>query len=396
MKKLMLIVGIALCGALLAVPALSEQGDTGAPQPAPAAPTKGPAGAKAVKAGQATKAGQAPLPVKADQAQAGQTTAGETAGETATGEESALGSMPADVAGFTKAMSEQITAVGGEPHCTDTNGRCYYQYRGEGERAHEIQLWYSELNRTIYVFVNHLAAAPQTGTTTPTVVRHIAAASRAMGRGRFEWNPTDGEVRLGAVLNVDTNFDPRALQSLLRFVQSQADRYAGQVAGLVQSTERAPALAQAGAGETPGAVTDPNGYMNAIEQELTALDLTPTCQTAQGRCTFELDSEEARNVFSVTVQYNSTNQTVLVTIDQYLTATTENPRTDRLLQRLMELNWQQLVPMFQWNAADGHVRLAGLLNTDSNFDRRAFRGVVQAVDAVAARNYRELRTLMNP
>lgn len=396
MKKVMLIVAIALCGALLAVPALSEQSSAGAGQPGPAAPTKGPAGAKAVKAGQPTKAGQ-PLPVESGQAEVDQVTTGEGAGgEAPEGEESALGSMPADVAGFTKAMSEQITAVGGEPQCTETKGRCTYRYSGAGARVHEIQLWYSETNRTIYVFVNHLASAPQTGATTPTVVRHLAAASRAMGKGRFEWNPTDGEVRLSAVLNVDTNFDGRALQSLLRFVQEQADRYAGQVAGLVQSTERAPALARPSAGETPGAVSDPNGYMNAIEQELTGLQLSPTCLPAQGRCTFELDSEEARNVFAVTVQYNSADQTVMVAIDQYMTATSDNPRTDRLLQRLMELNWQQLVPMFQWNAADGRVRLAGLLNTDSNFDRRAFRGVVQAVDAVAARRYRELRTLMNP
>jgi len=52
--------------------------------------------------------------------------------------------------------------------------------------------------------------------------------------------------------------------------------------------------------------------------------------------------------------------------------------------------------MFQWNSSDGTLRVAGVLNTDTNLDRRALRGVIGAVDTVVARHYREFRDILNP
>ena len=56
----------------------------------------------------------------------------------------------------------------------------------------------------------------------------------------------------------------------------------------------------------------------------------------------------------------------------------------------MELNWELLVGKFEWNPRTGEVRLSAVLNTDSNFDRRAFRSIVHALDSIAVRYYREL------
>ena len=59
----------------------------------------------------------------------------------------------------------------------------------------------------------------------------------------------------------------------------------------------------------------------------------------------------------------------------------------------MELNWELLVGKFEWNPRDGEVRLSAVLNTDSNFDRRALRSIVHSLDTIAARYERELRVL---
>lgn len=56
----------------------------------------------------------------------------------------------------------------------------------------------------------------------------------------------------------------------------------------------------------------------------------------------------------------------------------------------MEINWEMLVGRFEWSAQTGELRLSATLNTDSNFDRRAFRGVVRALLRLAERYAEEV------
>jgi hypothetical protein len=176
-------------------------------------------------------------------------------------------------------------------------------------------------------------------------------------------------------------------------IQGAADRYHPLI------TRVAADHANAGAPPRPedrAAGGDRHGYMAAIEEELRALGLSPTCDAAAGQCRYELDSVEARNVFPISVRLDPRANTVIVSTDVFVTAPADNPRIDAFVQRVLELNWEQLVPMFQWDAGTGAVRVAGVINTDSNLDRRALRGVVQAVNRVAERRYRELRAVLNP
>lgn len=304
--------------------------------------------------------------------------------------------MPTDTGGFVEAIREQITRAGRSPSCDEARGRCSYLYEGEGGRRQEVQVWYSGESRTIYIFAPWVATSGVDSPATPVVARHLAAIGRMLNIARFEWNPASGEVRLSTVMNVDSNLDRRALVGLTRLVEQGVDRYAPALDRIARDHEHAPPPPRPAAPPAETTVRDQHGYVAAIEQELEALGLRTTCDAAHGRCTYELDSTSARNVFPVVVQYNPESATVLITTDRYLSAPMDNPRTDRLLQRLLELNWEQLVPMFQWDAGTGHVRLTAAMNTDTNFDRRAFRGVVQALHAVAERNYRALRTVLNP
>jgi hypothetical protein len=393
MKKL-LVMGLLFAGALTHARAQAEEAAKAPTPPAEAEqPNKANQPARPAPAASSPAAAQPATSAPATAPAATSTAAASPAstGTDAQGQET----MPRTPAQFATAINEQIAELGHTPHCRPQAGQCHYWYRSAANSEHEIRLWYNAGTRTIYVFVNRFAEASMNSAAAPVLLRHAAAASRVAEIGRFEWDARNGELRLSTVLNVDSNMDRRALRNLLRLVQAAVDQFAPHFAAIAENHETARPLPTPPAAAT-GSVSDRYGYMNAIQEELDALGLRPQCQTQQGRCTYEIDSTEARTIIPFVVQYDGRANTLLVTTDRYVTAGSDNPRTDRLLQQLMELNWQQLVPMYQWNAADGKVRLAGALNTDSNLDRRAFRSVVQAVNRVAQRNFRELRGILNP
>jgi hypothetical protein len=49
--------------------------------------------------------------------------------------------------------------------------------------------------------------------------------------GKLEWSARTGEVRLSAVLNTDSNFDRRALRSIVLALDELAGRYRGELGG---------------------------------------------------------------------------------------------------------------------------------------------------------------------
>jgi hypothetical protein len=133
-------------------------------------------------------------------------------------------------------------------------------------------------------------------------------------------------------------------------------------------------------------------YAEAIAQELAAMGVSATCaiEASRQHCTWRGRSAPAREDLTVHAVYSDESDTLYVYVERYLTLAPEAPATATALRRLMELNWELLVGKFEWNARTGEVRLSAVLNTDSNFDRRALRSIVHALDAVAVRYYREL------
>jgi hypothetical protein len=99
---------------------------------------------------------------------------------------------------------------------------------------------------------------------------------------------------------------------------------------------------------------------------------------------------------SMHVVYSDDSDTVYFYVERYLVVPSDHARAATVLRRLMELNWELLVGKFEWNPRTGEVRLSATLNTDSNFDRRAFRSIVGALDVIAARYVAELNDLRGP
>jgi hypothetical protein len=174
-------------------------------------------------------------------------------------------------------------------------------------------------------------------------------------------------------------------------VQSSAFAQAGRDAG----TPHAPPSSTAAA-----TATVPEGqprYLAAMREELTAMGIADAaCEATDAQrahCRLTQSGSSTDRTYELHLAYSDVTDTIYAYIDRYLVATSDAAHTDVLMRRLMELNWTMLLGKFEWDPTDGEVRLAMVLNTDSNFDRRAFRSTVRALTALADRHYGELNRL---
>jgi hypothetical protein len=64
-----------------------------------------------------------------------------------------------------------------------------------------------------------------------------------------------------------------------------------------------------------------------------------------------------------------------------------------LALRLLELNREMVTAKFEWDRPTSAIRLSVVLNTDSNFDRRAFRSLIVGLSGLAKKLWPELNQL---
>ncbi len=135
-------------------------------------------------------------------------------------------------------------------------------------------------------------------------------------------------------------------------------------------------------------------YLGLVRSELTALGFTPSCGAVSatvGTCRVEHAGAQgsggaaAGRRFELVVEYSDVTDTAYVYVPRYATLHIDQPNATTAFRRVAEMNWEMLVGKFEWNGASGELRLGAVLQTDSNFDRRAFRGVVRSVLRLADR-----------
>lgn len=137
-------------------------------------------------------------------------------------------------------------------------------------------------------------------------------------------------------------------------------------------------------GATASAQNDPR-YLTQLRAELQAMGYSPQCAAASpqaGSCRIRARAEGERAAtrqFVVVFDYSDVTDTVYVYLDHYAALRGEGPELAATQRRLLEMNWEMLVGKFEWSPSQGELRLSSVLHTDSNFDRRAFRGVVRAL-----------------
>lgn len=139
-------------------------------------------------------------------------------------------------------------------------------------------------------------------------------------------------------------------------------------------------------------------YLDAMRRELEAMNVRGAECTAvdaqRGQCTFTSRGITTGREFTVHAVYSDRTDTIYLYIDRLLVVPADGATTDRVLRRLMELNWSFLLGKLEWDSTDGEVRIAMVLNTDSNFDRRAFRSAVRGIGQLADRYWGELDRLV--
>lgn len=166
-----------------------------------------------------------------------------------------------------------------------------------------------------------------------------------------------------------------------------------------------PAIAQDGTEDAPAQAREavPEGqprYLAAMRTELEHMGVEGfACQATDAQrasCELVQRGSSSHRDFQLRISYSDRTDTVYLYVERYLVAPQDGPRTDAVMRRLMELNWQMLLGKFEWDPTDGEVRLAMILNTDSNFDRRAFRSSVRGLTQLADRYWTELDRVLSP
>lgn len=157
--------------------------------------------------------------------------------------------------------------------------------------------------------------------------------------------------------------------------------------------------AQAGTEDAPVRASErvPDGqprYLQAMRTELEHMGVEGfACQATDAQrasCDLTQRGPSSHRDFQIRVAYSDRTDTVYLYVDRFLVVPQDGATTDAVMRRLMELNWQMLLGKLEWDPTDGEVRLAMVLNTDSNFDRRAFRSAVRGLTQLADRYWSEL------
>lgn len=135
------------------------------------------------------------------------------------------------------------------------------------------------------------------------------------------------------------------------------------------------------------AQTEPR-YLPQIRTELQAMGFTAQCapvSTSVGTCRVEHagatagPGATAGRRFELVVEYSDVTDTAYAYLTRYAMLRVDQPNATTAFRRVAEMNWEMLVGKFEWRAPTGELRLGAVLHTDSNFDRRAFRGVVRSL-----------------
>jgi len=145
---------------------------------------------------------------------------------------------------YLPAMERELRALELDPLCSAesaAHGRCEVRAGVAGAEL-ALQLVYSDETDTIYAYVPALLVALPDARSTPALLRRLAELNWELLLGKLEWNAVSGEVRLSMVLHTDSNFDRRALRSMVRNLARLAERLGPELRRISAPTPSAPAV----------------------------------------------------------------------------------------------------------------------------------------------------------
>ena len=149
-----------------------------------------------------------------------------------------------EVPRYLAAMNEELTAMELNAGCeatTPQRAHCSFTRRGtRSAQDFAVHVVYSDETDSVYAYVDRYLSAPPEAPATPVVLMRLMELNWTMLAGKFEWDSSDGEVRLAVFLHTDSNFDRRAFRSLVRSLLLLADRYHGELTALLRQPAAPP------------------------------------------------------------------------------------------------------------------------------------------------------------
>jgi hypothetical protein len=83
------------------------------------------------------------------------------------------------------------------------------------------------------------------------------------------------------------------------------------------------------------------------------------------------------------IRDSRSTDTVYICFERLLVFDDGTPLSASLALKLLGLNREMVTAKFEWDADKRAIRLSTSLNTDSNFDRRAFRSQIKGILTIA-------------
>ncbi|MBI2896042.1 MAG: hypothetical protein HYY06_20960 [Deltaproteobacteria bacterium] len=135
-------------------------------------------------------------------------------------------------------VREELEHMGLQARCTTENanlGRCRYSYRSNSLGVtFDMVMEYSDESDTVYMWANRYLMLPASSAHLLPTLRRMMEMNNEMLVGKLEWDPSDGETRLGAVVSTDSNFDRRAFRSTVRALHVLCERYFRELSALAR------------------------------------------------------------------------------------------------------------------------------------------------------------------
>lgn len=119
-------------------------------------------------------------------------------------------------------------------------------------------------------------------------------------------------------------------------------------------------------------------YFDAMRQELARLNVGAQCNDAARSCSFTSTVEGIGDI-RVSARHHPASDTIYIFIDNFIEVASADGPDRELALRLLSLNHRMVTAKFEWDDTTNTVRLSTVMNTDSNFDRRAFRSQIKGV-----------------